>query len=68
MPLTVGAEAVINFDLAIAGVSESITVNADAPVVETTTSAVQQTIRREQIDLLPLAGRDYTNAIRLVPA
>jgi outer membrane receptor protein involved in Fe transport len=65
--LTVGAEAVINFDLAIAGVSEEVTVQADAPVVETTTSAVQQTLGRQQIDLLPLAGRDYTNAIRLVP-
>ena len=40
---------------------------ADAPVVETTTAAVQSTLRREQIDVLPLAGRDYTNAIRLVP-
>lgn len=65
--LTVGAEAVINFDLAVAGVSELVTVTANTPVVETTTSAVQQTIGREQIDLLPLAGRDYTNAIRLVP-
>jgi outer membrane receptor protein involved in Fe transport len=65
--LTVGAESVINFELAVAGVTEQVTVQADAPVVETTTSAVQSTLRREQIDLLPLAGRDYTNAIRLVP-
>jgi outer membrane receptor protein involved in Fe transport len=65
--LTVGAEAVLNFELAVAGVTEQLTVQADAPVIETTTSAVQSTIRREQIDLLPLAGRDYTGAIRLVP-
>ena len=65
--LTVGAEAVINFDMAVAGVTEQVTVQADSPVIETTTSAVQSTLRREQIELLPLAGRDYTNAIRLVP-
>jgi outer membrane receptor protein involved in Fe transport len=65
--LTVGGEAVINFDMAVASVTEAVTVQADAPIVETTTSAVQSTLRREQLDLLPLAGRDYTNAIRLVP-
>src|ERR671912_287270 len=65
--LTVGAEVVINFELAIAGVIEQLTVQADAPVIETTTSAVQSTIGREQIDLLPLAGRDYTGVLRLVP-
>ena len=65
--LTLGAESVINFEMAIAAVSEEVTVQADVPVVETTTSAVQGTLRRDQIDLLPLAGRDYTNAIRLIP-
>ncbi|MDQ3486264.1 MAG: hypothetical protein M3468_00855 [Acidobacteriota bacterium] len=67
MTLTVGAEAVLNFEMAVAGVTEQVPVQADTPVVETTTSAIQSTIRREQIDLLPLAGRDYTAAIRLVP-
>ncbi|HYB95808.1 MAG TPA: TonB-dependent receptor [Vicinamibacterales bacterium] len=65
--LTVGAEAVINFELNVAGVNEAVTVVIDAPIVETTTAAVQSTIRREQIDLLPLAGRDYTGLLRLVP-
>jgi outer membrane receptor protein involved in Fe transport len=65
--LTVGAESVINFEMNVAGISEQVTVEADTPVIETTTSAVQSTLGREQIDLLPLAGRDYTNAIRLVP-
>ena len=65
--LTVGAEAVINFNLTVAGVAEAVSVISDAPVIQTTTSAVQSTIRREQIDLLPLAGRDYTALLRLVP-
>ena len=65
--LTVGAEAVLNFSMNVAGLSEAVTVIADTPVIETTTSAVQETIRRDQIDLLPLAGRDYTAVLRLVP-
>jgi outer membrane receptor protein involved in Fe transport len=64
--LTVGAEAIINFEMAVAGLSEQVTVVGDTPIVETTTAAVQQTLRREQLDLLPLAGRNYANAIRLV--
>lgn len=56
LTLTVGAEAVINFELAVANVAEEVTVTADTPIVETTTSAVQGTLRREQIDLLPLSG------------
>jgi hypothetical protein len=65
--LTVGAESVINFSLTVAGVAEAVTVISDVPVVETTTSAVQSTIRRETIDLLPLSGRDFTGLLRLVP-
>jgi hypothetical protein len=63
--LTVGAESVIDLTLGLAGVTEAVTVTADAPVIETTTSAVQETISREQIDLLPLSGRDYTGVLRL---
>ena len=65
--LTVGAEAVINFEMTLANVAEEVTVTADTPIVETTTSAVQGTLRREQIDLLPLPARDYTAVLRLVP-
>lgn len=65
--LTVGAEAVINFQLAVAGVSEALTVTAQAPVVQTTTAAIEGTIGREQIDLLPLIGRSYESLLRLMP-
>ena len=65
--LTLGAEAVLNFELAVASVTEQVSVTADTPVIETTTAAVQGTMRREQIDLLPVTARDYTNVIRLMP-
>ncbi len=65
--LTLGAEAVLNFELGVAAVTETVTVSADAPVIETTTSAVSETIGRRSIDVLPLAGRDFTSLLRLVP-
>nr|MBA3270527.1 TonB-dependent receptor [Acidobacteriota bacterium] len=66
--LTIGSEAVINFELAPAGLAEAITVTADSPVVQTTTATVQNTVTRDQIDLLPLIGRDIESLLRLSPA
>jgi len=65
--LTVGSEAVLNFEMKVGGVAEEMTVTAEAPVVETTTAAVQTSLNREMIDLLPLIGRDYTSLLRLAP-
>lgn len=65
--LTVGAEVVIDFELSVANVTEVVTITADSPIVETTTSAVQGTLRRDQIDLLPSAGRNYADLLRLIP-
>ena len=65
--LTVGSESVINFQLGVGGLQEQVTVTADTPVVETTTAAVQSTVGREQIDLLPVIGRDYGALLRLAP-
>jgi carboxypeptidase family protein len=65
--LTLGAEAVINFSLTLSTITEQVVVTADAPVVETTTAAVQAAMTREQIDLLPLIGRDYASLLRIMP-
>jgi hypothetical protein len=67
LTFTLGSENVINFVLQVATVAEEITVTAETPVVQTTTAAVQSTMTREQIDLLPLIGREYTSLLRLVP-
>ena len=66
--LLLGAEPVIDVDLPVAGVTESLVVTADVPVVETTRSAIEMRINREQLDLLPLFGRDYLRLLRLTPA
>ena len=65
--LAVGAEAVIGLELAPASVSEVVNIVAQVPVIESTTAAVQTNLNREQIDLLPIIGREYTSLLRLVP-
>jgi len=66
--LVLGAEAVINMELPVAGLSESLVVTADVPVVETTKSAIEMRLNREQLDILPTFFRDYTSFLRLTPA
>jgi len=63
--LNLGAEAQLDVSLTLPTVSEQVTVTADAPVVETTNASVQTVVNREQIDLLPLIGRDYQDLARL---
>jgi hypothetical protein len=65
--LAVGAEAVIDVELPVSGVAETLTVVGDVPVVETTTAAVETRLNREQIDILPTFFRDYTSFFRLSP-
>jgi hypothetical protein len=65
--LTLGGESVINFELSVAALAEAVSVIAESPVVETTTAAVQSTMNREQIDLLPLIGRNFESLLRLTP-
>jgi Carboxypeptidase regulatory-like domain/TonB dependent receptor len=66
--LLLGAEPVIDIELPVGGVSESLVVTGDVPIVETTTSAIEMRINREQLDLLPLFGRNYLRLLRLTPA
>src|SRR5687768_15582145 len=66
--LLLGAEPVIDIELPVGGVSESLVVTGDVPIVETTTSAIEMRINREQLDLLPLFSRNYLSLLRLTPA
>ncbi|HET9533209.1 MAG TPA: carboxypeptidase-like regulatory domain-containing protein, partial [Blastocatellia bacterium] len=56
--LTVGREFVINFSLAVGGVQEQVVIESNAPLVETTSSAVGFLVNNKQIEELPLNGRD----------
>lgn len=67
LTLALGAESVIHFELALGTLTETVSVTAEVPVVQTTTAAVESRLDREAIDLLPLIGRDYESLLRLAP-
>ncbi len=65
--ITVGREAVVNFTLSIGDLSEQVTVVGDAPLVETTTSAVSNIVSHQQLQELPLNGRSFEQLALLQP-
>ncbi len=68
LTLTLGADAVLDVELSVSGVSDTVLVTADVPIVETTSAAIELRMNRSQLDLLPLFGRDYLSLLRLTPA
>jgi hypothetical protein len=65
--LEVQQVADLNFALEAGGVNEVVTINTDAPLVETATSALGQVIQGKQITELPLNGRNVLELARLTP-
>jgi hypothetical protein len=63
----VGQETTLDATLEVAGVVETVTVREAAPLVETTKSAVDKVVSREQIDMLPLTGRQASSLALLAP-
>jgi hypothetical protein len=48
-------------------VSEAVTVTADRPIVDTTHTGMAQSVTNQQIDSLPLLGRDFRSLASLTP-
>jgi carboxypeptidase family protein/TonB-dependent receptor-like protein len=65
--LLLGQTAVINLQMAPAGVAESLTVSGDAPLIETTTSRLGGNIDPRQMAELPVNGRNWINLALLAP-
>ncbi len=65
--LLVGQQAMIDFGLKVSPVAETVTVQAEVPIVETTKSAIGATITTRQIDELPLPERSFTSLAFLAP-
>src|SRR5271165_6755115 len=57
----------INFEMTLGSASESITVEAGAPVVNTESAAVSTVIDRTCVENLPLNGRSFQSLIALTP-
>ena len=65
--LEVQQVADLNFSLEPGGVNEVVTINSDAPLVESSTSAIGQVVEGKQITQLPLNGRNVLELARLTP-
>ena len=67
LTLTVGAAPVLDFQMMVGQASETVSVNAEAAQVETTTAAVSSLVNQTQMRELPLNGRDWEQLILLAP-
>ena len=56
----------VDFALGLAGVTESVQVTAESPLVDVRQTARQTNIRAEQVELLP-KGRDFTSLVTQAP-
>ena len=67
--VTIGVGAVVRVDavLVVGAVSETVKVTAEAPLLQTDTSAMSQEIGGLQVRELPLNGRNVLNLIALAP-
>src|SRR5262245_28445032 len=65
--LEVSKNSVQNFGLKVATTTEVVTVEATAPVIESTTITVGQTINQRTVQDIPLNGRHFVDLALLIP-
>lgn len=65
--LRVGAVAALDVSLEVGATQETVSVNADVPVVETTRSQTSTAVTEEQIRDLPVNGRNFLDFTLLTP-
>jgi hypothetical protein len=62
-----GEKARIDFTLVVGGVSEQITVTADAPMLRAETASLGTVVEHEQVVQMPLNGRTFVTLASLAP-
>jgi outer membrane receptor protein involved in Fe transport len=67
MVLAIGQELDVDLTLGVAGLTESVTVTAEAPLVDTTASRIGANVTAREIDTLPSQGRNHLSLMQLVP-
>lgn len=67
LSLTVAQEVTLTLTLRVAALQEAVTVTAELPLVETTRSSLGTTITTNEIEELPIAGRNFATLAQLTP-
>src|SRR5499425_3293273 len=65
--LVVGEDAIVDLSLQVGQLSQQVKVNADAPLVSTTTADISGVVGEREIKDLPLNGRSYDLLLPLNP-
>lgn len=65
--VTMGLALQRDLTMSLQTLQESVTVTAEAPVIEITTTDVAQVITQEQIDTLPMSDRQPASLVLLLP-
>ena len=65
--LQIGQEVTIDFVLKVGGLQETVTVGADAPILETTKNTIGTIIKKDEIDDLPTVERDFSSLAKVAP-
>jgi hypothetical protein len=66
MELLVGQNTTMPFTLKLAGLSDSVTVTTDTPLVDTVQARVAGNVDRRQMEQLPIAGRNWQQLTSMV--
>ena len=67
MTVSIGQALDLPVKLEVAGVSAQVNVGSDVPIVETVRTQITETIRPNEINELPLNGRNYLDLALLIP-
>jgi len=67
LELLVGQQAVVNFQMSLSTVQETVTVTGQAPLVETTKSSLGSNVDPRQLSELPVLGRNWMTLTMLAP-
>ena len=67
MPIEVATDVRADFALQPGQVTETVTINEEVPLVNTTSSTLGGTLSNKEINDLPLNGRNYENLLQLRP-
>src|SRR3984893_9511867 len=65
--LAVGAQQVLNLTLQVGQLTQTVEVNAEAPIVELTSSTLSAEVNAATVRELPLNGRSWTDLAKLQP-
>src|SRR6185503_4411698 len=67
MVVRVGDELTVHLTLVLAGVTETLVVTAEAPLVESTSNRIGTNITSNEIDSLPSANRSQFSLMQTIP-